>query len=108
MKKEHILFTIIFFIVLTIVFFKIPNWVNNFREKKYNKINQNGKAIRGVVYSKSTYKGKWIKFKYFYKSKEYRNDMQNDIVYTTLSIGDTIIIIVDSLRPEDSYIKELK
>ncbi len=108
MNKKHLVCTILFFALLTIVFIKIPTWVNNFREKKYKEINHNSAVTIGLIYEKSTYKGKWLIFKYFYKSKEYRSEMQNNSLYNLTSIGDSIIICVDSLRPSESYIKHLK
>ena len=103
MKRIDLIITILFTILLAFILIKIPKWVNDYRNNNYSIIKQNGFNTVGVVYSRSTYKGKWIKFKYFYKKNEFKNKTQNDELYNFLSIGDTINIMVDSLRPENSY-----
>ncbi len=65
MKRTDIIITILFTILLSFILINIPKWVNDYRKNKYSIIDRNGFKTVGVVYSKSTYKGKWLKFNYF-------------------------------------------
>jgi len=105
MKSRYIFFAGLFISLFIFLLFMIPGWVSEFRESQYKQINLNGVLIDGEVYAKSTHKGKWVKFRYIYKGKLFRNEMQNDTLYTLTSSGDSVTIVADSLNPGKSYVK---
>lgn len=108
MKLRVLFCTIFFFTFLLIALMKIEDWIENYRSKKYRVIDKNGSVANAKIYSKSTYKGKWLKFTYYFNGKLYSNEMQNDSLFNSYAIGDMVEAVVDTLHPHNAYLKYLR
>jgi hypothetical protein len=73
--------------------------------RKYKeKIDKNGAIVKAQVYLKKTHKGNTIHFEYLFEDEVYRNHEQNDPLFEKVNIGDSIMVLVDSTKPSNSYI----
>lgn len=80
-------------------------YLSSLYNKKYkNDITKNGTAVNAVVFQKKTHKGNTVHFKYRFKDETYKNHEQNDSLFESLNIGDSITILLDSTDPSESYI----
>jgi hypothetical protein len=73
--------------------------------RKYKEgIDKNGTEVKAQVYLKKSHKGKSTYFRYHYKNRLYKNDEQSTSIFEAVEIGDSIMVLVDSTKPSDSYI----
>ncbi len=102
MKK--VLIGVTFLSFLFFIMIKIPVWVKNNSLTKYRSIDRNGLAIAGTIFSKSTYHGKWISFTYSFNGTIYKDEMQDEYLFSIVELGDSVNIILDTTKPKDSYV----
>ena len=73
--------------------------------RKYKeKIDKNGAIVKAQVYLKKTHKGKSTYFRYYYKNRVYKNHEQSTSIFEAVEIGDSIMVLIDSTKPSNSYI----
>ena len=97
------------FILMMLVIYYGGKFLSRSYDKNYREtIDKNSTLTVAEVYNKKTHKGNTVHFKYYFKDNLYKNNEQNDSFFKTLTIGDLIIVVLDSTNPEDSCILQGK
>lgn len=108
MRSGNVFYFVLFIIVMIIVSWGGP-LLSAWSGRRYKeRVDSNGKVIDAVVYKLKTHKGKTVHYQYNYNDREYTNNDQSDSLFNQLRAGDVVVIKIDSLEPEDSYIISLK
>lgn len=90
--------------IFTILFggLALSKWLNT---KARNQVDKNGIYVKAIVFQKNANsKGRTTWFKFSYKNKEYFSSEGGHELYETFSIGDTIIVKVDTLDLKNTYV----
>lgn len=93
-----------FFVLLILIFFGGPLLSKTIFKNYQKKIDRNGTQGSAIVYQKKTHKGNSVHFRYSYKGNLYKNHEQNEDLFNLISVGDTILIMLDTTEPGNSYI----
>ena len=75
-------------------------------ERSFQKeVDANGLVIKATIENKySNSKGYDVVFSYWYKNKKYRAIQLSRDAYEQHEIGDTVLIIIDTLHPGNAYL----
>jgi len=106
MKRKNRVSLIAFIILLLGIFYGGPI-ISKIYGKNYRaSIDKRAAIVKAVIYNRKTHKGKTVHFSYSFKGLKYSNNEQSECLFYLLNIGDTILIKIDSIRPQNSYILE--
>ena len=93
-----------FVVLLGLILFGGPRLSNYLNARYRENINRNGAFCVAEVIQKRTHKGNSVHFRYKYKGAIYKNHEQDDSLFNSVSIGDSIKILLDSTNPGNSYV----
>lgn len=103
-KKKLIEWGVIILFVVGFLFFR--EHIKKRSDKKYKReVDENGIISKGEVFSKdygSKDKHNSLKFTYKYNRRHYTN--ADIMLFDELSVGDSVLIKIDTTKPEASYI----
>ena len=104
MQKKGWLSIAGFILLMIAILYGGPYLSSSLNENYRKGIKKNGVKNEAVVISKRSHKGNSVHFKYTFKGLKYINHEQNDSIFESVRIGDTIEILLDSTEPSKSYI----
>lgn len=103
-KSKVIEWGLILLLVIGFLFFR--EYAKRRSDNQYKRqVDKNGIISKGAVFSKdfsNKYHHNSLKFSYKYKRRYYIN--ADIILFNELSIGDSVLIKIDTTKPEASYI----